>query len=74
MQAFSDEGSFDIEAGPDEVELVLTPYDGDTFLFTPPGENTTTATGMAFDVEDGTAVSVTSEFYDANGLGTWERE
>jgi CubicO group peptidase (beta-lactamase class C family) len=59
--------------GPDEVELVLTPYDGDTFLFTPPGENTTTATGMAFEVDGDTAVSVTSELYDENGLGTWER-
>ena len=57
--------------GPDTMEFELTPYDGDTFLFTPPGENALGPTGIEFEVVDGQAVSVTSEFYDLNGLGTW---
>lgn len=57
--------------GPDPMEFELSPYDGDTFLFTPPGENALGPTGIEFDVVDGQAVSVTAEFYDLNGLGTW---
>ncbi|MGI9579321.1 MAG: serine hydrolase [Microthrixaceae bacterium] len=59
--------------GPQAMEFALEPYDGDTFLFTPPGENSLGPTGIEFEVVDGTAVSVRSEFYDETGLGTWTR-
>ncbi|MGB0112787.1 MAG: serine hydrolase, partial [Ilumatobacteraceae bacterium] len=59
--------------GPDGMTFELTPLDGDTFLFTPPGENSLGPTGIVFDVDGEQATSVTSEFYDMTGLGTWLR-
>ncbi|WP_051063041.1 serine hydrolase, partial [Ilumatobacter nonamiensis] len=66
-------GTLVMTLGPDDMTFELTPYDGDTFLFTPPGENSLGPTGIAFDVEGSEATSATSEFYDTTGLGTWNR-
>lgn len=60
--------------GPDGDEFPLDPYDGDTFLFTPPGENSLGPTGIVFTVEDDQAVSVNAEYYDDSELGTWLRD
>lgn len=60
--------------GPKSMTFDLTPHDGDTFLFTPPGENSVGPTGITFDVKDGQSVSATAEFYDMTGLGTWTRQ
>ena len=54
-------------------EYPLEPYDGDTFLFTPPGENALGPTGIEFTVDGDQASAVTSEFYDKLGLGNWIR-
>ncbi|TWT55506.1 serine hydrolase [Allorhodopirellula solitaria] len=64
-------GTLVMTLGPKAMKFVLTPYDGNVFLFTPPGENSVGPTGITFDVEDGRAFSATSEFYDMTGLGTW---
>ncbi len=66
-------GTLVMTLGPKAMKFVLTPYNGDTFLFTPPGENSVGPTGITFDVEDGQSVSARSEFYDMTGLGTWHR-
>lgn len=39
--------------GPKAMTFNLTHYDGDTFLFTPPGENSVGPMGITFNVEDG---------------------
>lgn len=59
--------------GPEAMVFPLTHRDGDSFLFTPPGENSLGPTGLTFTLEDDRAASVTSEYYDATGLGTWIR-
>ncbi|TWU10917.1 serine hydrolase [Allorhodopirellula heiligendammensis] len=66
-------GTLVMTLGPQAMTFNLTPYDGDTFLFTPPGENSVGPTGITFEVEDGQSVSVSCEFYDMTGLGTWTR-
>ncbi|MFV0315430.1 MAG: serine hydrolase [Microthrixaceae bacterium] len=75
-------GPMEVREGPDGLEMTLGPesmafpltaYDGDSFLFTPPGENSTGPTGITFAVEGDVATSANSEFYDETGLGTWQR-
>ena len=72
LQVTQSGDSLTMSLGPD-LTFELEPYDGDAFLFTPPGENSLGPTGIVFDVDGDQALSVTSEFYDINGLGTWER-
>lgn len=67
-------GTLVMTLGPKAMTFALTPYAGDTFLFTPPGENSVGPTGIKFAIEDGKSVSATSEFYDMTGLGTWTRQ
>lgn len=66
--------------GPESMVFPLTHHDGDSFLFTPPGENSLGPTGITFGFEgasgDGgssgdVAVAATVEYYDETGLGTW---
>lgn len=72
MEVTQDADALVMTLGPDAMTFELEPYDGDTFLFSPPGENGTGPTGITFEVDGEQAVSVTSEFYDQSGLGTWE--
>lgn len=66
------------ELGPDGgYVLELQPWDGDTFAFVPTGENAPlgSLSSATFTVPDGTAraETMTLEFFDATGLGTWTR-
>ncbi len=71
MTVREDDGALVMTLGPAGMEFPLDPYDGDAFLFTPPGENSLGPTGITFTVEGAGVTSVNSEFYDTNGLGTW---
>ena len=52
----------------------LSPYDGDTFTFEPVGENAVPTAGVSFRRAPSGAVSrLVVDFYDRNGLGTFER-
>jgi hypothetical protein len=52
----------------------LAAYDGDTFSFPTIGENANGLSGAAFTVgPDGKASSVSLEYYDQTGLGTFRR-
>lgn len=56
------------------VRVDLTPFDGDSFVFETFGENAVGRAGVAF-VRDGSdrVSSVTVDFYDRTGLGSFER-
>lgn len=59
--------------GPDgQYQFPLTHWDGDTFAFTPTGENAPNGSQSSalFDPDAGT---VTVNFFDNFGLGTWQR-
>jgi hypothetical protein len=52
----------------------LGAYDGDTFTFEPIGENAVPLSAARFQTrDDGSTTSVTLEFYDRTGLGTFTR-
>ncbi|MEQ9331759.1 serine hydrolase [Thalassobaculum sp.] len=52
----------------------LTHYDGDTFIFVPPGENASLIAGVGFRLDPSGGVSeAVIDFYDRNGLGTFVR-
>ncbi len=65
-----------LELGPagNPTPVDLVPYDGDTFVFETFGENAVGLAGAAFRRDGAGAVdSVTLDFYDRNGLGTFTR-
>ncbi|WP_395244687.1 serine hydrolase [Agromyces sp. MMS24-K17] len=73
-------GSLVVRLGPDGgYELPLDTWDGDTFAFTPTGENApdgsrSSATFVLGGGGAGAGAStLTLQFFDANGLGTWTR-
>ncbi|HEY9314297.1 serine hydrolase [Williamsia sp.] len=51
----------------------LTHYTGDTYWFEPVGENAAGPTGAEFTVTGGPATSLTIEYLDKDGLGTFTR-
>lgn len=51
----------------------LTHYQGDTYWFEPEGENAAGPTGAEFTVTDGPASTMTVEYFDRDGLGTFTR-
>ena len=52
----------------------LAPYDGDTFTFEPVGENAVPTAGVSFRRDpSGDVARLVIDFYDRNGLGTFER-
>ncbi len=73
LEVSEQDGALVMTLGPADLQFPLEPFDGDTFLFTPPGENSLGPTGIEFVVVDGQATEVTAEFYDEYGLGTWTR-
>lgn len=60
--------------GPDRMEFPLTHWDGDTFSYLPPGENSVGISAVTFTMgPDGESTGVTVENLDENGLGTFTR-
>lgn len=62
--------------GPDGgYELTLEPWDGDTFAFVPTGENAPdgSRSSATFTLDGAGGGSLTLQFFDAHGLGTWTR-
>ncbi|MFE3447116.1 serine hydrolase [Nocardia sp. NPDC059180] len=64
-------GALTLTLGPDNMSFPLTHWDGDTFVFTPPGENATQGTVSKATFEGD---QLTLEYYDKEGLGTFDRE
>jgi CubicO group peptidase (beta-lactamase class C family) len=66
--------SLHLRIGPRPDDYVLTHWSGDVFSFYPAGENAVGITAATFAPgAGGAAASVTLEYYDANGLGTFTR-
>jgi CubicO group peptidase (beta-lactamase class C family) len=68
-------GSLSMALGPSGRPTVfpLTHYTGDTFTFQTVGENANGLAGAIFHANGGTIGSVTLDFYDRTGLGTFVR-
>ncbi|NEW48878.1 serine hydrolase [Nocardia cyriacigeorgica] len=64
-------GALTLTLGPEDMDFPLTHWDGDTFIFTPPGENATPGTVSKATFDDNRLVL---EYYDKEGLGTFDRE
>ncbi|MFI0843826.1 serine hydrolase [Mesorhizobium sp. IMUNJ 23232] len=64
-----------IALGPRPTVFPLVSWDGDTFAMTPSGENAPAGSKstVRFAMQNGVATGFTINFYDANGLGTWQR-
>lgn len=72
------DGALVLALGPDGVSTAqLDPWDGDTFAFTPLGENAPAGSlsSAVFAVADGAATTMTLAFFNAEPglLGTWTR-
>ncbi|KAB1642712.1 serine hydrolase [Gulosibacter chungangensis] len=72
------DGALSVAIGPAGVMVIpLEPWDSDVFAFTPTGENAPAGSfsSAAFTVEDGTATTMTLDFFNAEPglLGTWMR-
>lgn len=63
-------GALTLTLGPKSMAFPLTHWDGDTFVFTPTGENATpgTVSKATFDGDE-----LTLEYYDQEGLGSFDR-
>ncbi|MEU0370091.1 serine hydrolase [Streptomyces sp. NPDC006283] len=69
------DGRLTLQLGPKPQRFPLTHYDGNTFSFTPVGENAAGPTGVTFTVDSaGKASKVRVESLDKTGLGTFTRE
>lgn len=64
-----------VRLGPDGgYEVPLEPWDGDVFAFTPSGENAPEGSrSSATFVLGPTGATMTLQFFDTHGLGTWTR-
>ncbi|MBA8815472.1 CubicO group peptidase (beta-lactamase class C family) [Microbacterium halimionae] len=73
----TDDGSTLMGAlGPDgQYEFVLSPWDGDEYSFIPTGENAPegSLSSAEFVRDGGQATAVTLDFFNSQGLGTWQR-
>ena len=61
--------------GPARIAYPLEHWTGDTFVLTPRGEDAPAGSlsGVSFTRDAGRVTAVTVEFFDENGLGTFER-
>ncbi|MGW0915127.1 DUF3471 domain-containing protein [Streptomyces sp. NPDC002784] len=64
-----EDGTLTLRLGPEPQSYRLTHYEGDTFSFLTRGENAVGRTGVTFDPDE---KSLTVEYLDAEGLGTFE--
>lgn len=64
-----------VALGPRPTAFPLTSWDGDTFAMTPSGENAPAGSrsSVRFAMKNGVATGFTIDFFNANGLGTWEK-
>ncbi|MEV7613021.1 serine hydrolase [Streptomyces sp. NPDC089799] len=62
-----------LSLGPGPLRFPLTHYQGDTFSFETRGENAVGRTGVTFKGAGTDGATVTVEYLDANGLGTFRR-
>ncbi|MGH9096542.1 MAG: DUF3471 domain-containing protein, partial [Acidimicrobiales bacterium] len=69
-------GSFHLLIGPGPKDFPLTHWDGNLFAFSPTGENALGITAATFtpNSSNDQAASVTLEYYDTTGLGTFSRQ
>jgi CubicO group peptidase (beta-lactamase class C family) len=75
IEIAEEDGALVLKAGPGAWRAALAPWSGDSFTFDPGGENAPegTRSEVRFRVDGATARSVTVEFWDENGLGTFTR-
>lgn len=76
LRVAEEEGRLRVTLGPRGNYVVdLDAWDGDTFAFTPTGENAPAGSrsSAAFVRADGEITTLTLEFFDRQGLGTWEK-
>ena len=66
-------GALHLLIGPRPDNYVLRHWSGDLFSFFPTGENALGITAATFHAGSSAAASVTLEYYNANGLGTFTR-
>lgn len=66
-------GGLRLLIGPRPEDYPLTHWTGDRFAFHPTGENAVGISQATFTGAGGRAASVTLEYYDGNGLGTFVR-
>jgi CubicO group peptidase (beta-lactamase class C family) len=69
----SREGGLVALLGPDRRPIPLKPWNGNRFSWTPPGENSVGQSLVTFKPSVGRAETVTFEFLDKQGLGTFTR-
>lgn len=69
------DGSLVLTLGPAAVAFPLEHWTGDTFVYTPRGENAPdgSRSAVTFVREEDKAVAMTIELYDGEGLGTFRR-
>jgi hypothetical protein len=75
IQIVAKGSSLHLLIGPGPDNYVLTHWSDSVFAFYPTGENALGITAATFHPASGSAqaASVTLEYYDANGLGTFTR-
>ena len=76
IQITSPDGSLHLIIGPEPFDYPLEHWDGNLFAFFPTGENALGITAATFNPNAGNsqAASVTLEYYNGTGLGTFVRE
>jgi Domain of unknown function (DUF3471) len=64
-----------VELGPADYRLPLDHWDGDSFSFVPTGENAPlgSLSSATFTMDGDAASTLTLQFFDTQGLGTWTR-
>lgn len=75
IRVVSEGGSLHLRIGPRPDDYVLRHWSGDLFAFYPTGENALGITAATFNAGAGSppAASLTLEYYNATGLGTFTR-
>lgn len=73
-EVIADGGNLVLKLGKNlQSSYPLTHYDGDTYWFEPIGENASGPTGVEFTVAEGAPTTLTVEYLDPLGLGTFTR-
>ena len=74
IEVIGNDGSLAFRIGPEEMVFELQPWDGDTFLFQPRGENAGGPGKVIFQHGDGGRIfAVRIPYLEGNGFGTFSR-